>query len=90
MPGLTLKAWARVKADGTLVRGAGVTSVVANQPGLYTVTLAAALAGVGTVRLLAGGYSLLTAAAGTTALGVQFPAQGGGYTPTDFYVEIYE
>lgn len=44
IPGLNLKAWAYVKADGTLIRGLNIASVVKGSTGNYTFTFTAALA----------------------------------------------
>lgn len=36
LPGLALKAWARIAANGTLIRGSNVTSVTKGATGIYT------------------------------------------------------
>lgn len=43
IPGLNLKAWAYIKADGTLVRGFNVASVARTAQGNYTVNFTAAM-----------------------------------------------
>lgn len=42
-PGLTLKAWAYVKSDGTLLKGMNVNSASRSGAGLYTVNFTSAL-----------------------------------------------
>lgn len=43
IPGLNLKAWAYVKADGTLIRGFNVASFSRTGTGAYTITFTAAM-----------------------------------------------
>ena len=44
LPGMILRAWAFVKADGTLLRGFGVAAASNTSAGNYMLTLAAPLA----------------------------------------------
>lgn len=43
-PGLVLKAWALVAANGTLIKGFNVTSITKGGTGLYTLNITNALA----------------------------------------------
>lgn len=43
LPGLTLKAWAQVATDGTLVRGFNVSSITKGSTGSYTVNFSTAM-----------------------------------------------
>lgn len=45
IPGLNLKAWAFVRADGTLIRGMNIASVAKGVAGTYTANFTAAMAG---------------------------------------------
>lgn len=44
MPGLSLKAWAQVAANGTLLKAFNVTSITKGATGLYTLNITNALA----------------------------------------------
>lgn len=97
LPGLTLKAWAQVKTDGTLVKGSGVASVTKGVTGAYTVTLSSALAQafatcrVSCVQTNNGGISG-TASAGalTTTLIQLVTLSGATLTDMSFFLEVYE
>lgn len=43
IPGLNLKAWAYIKADGTLIRGFNIASSSKTSTGNYTITFTAAM-----------------------------------------------
>lgn len=78
LPGLNLKAWAYIKADGTLLKGFNIASTSRGGVGNYTVNFTAAMAGTDyLVRLTSaegGGRAIGRATAratGSATLGVQ-------------------
>lgn len=92
LPGLTLKAWARVTSAGVLVKGAGIASVTRPVTGIYSVTLSTAVAVVGTGRVLPLGQPVATCdlPVGSVATISLFSSAGGSPANGDFYVEFYE
>lgn len=99
LPGLTLKAWAQFKADGTLIRGFNIASVAKGGTGSYTITFTSATAtNTYTVRALgfvvaggavtqAYGWALNTR---TTAAFQLLQSVNGATTDMDSFVEVYE
>lgn len=95
IPGLNLKAWAYVKADGTLIRGMNVASVVKGGTGNYTFTFTAALSSAEYVARITterpNNYAA-TLNSRTTAgcLGVIVTANGWTATDSSVLWEFYE
>ncbi len=92
LPGLTLKAWARVTAAGVLVKSAGVASVTRPVTGIYSVTLANAVSVVASGKVLPLGQPVATCdlPIGSVATVSLFSSAGGSPANGDFYVEFYE
>lgn len=92
LPGLTLKAWARISTAGTLIKGVGVASVARPVTGVYTVNLSVPLATVGTVRVLPLTQPVATGECpiGSAATVTLYGSAGGSPANGDSYVEIYE
>ncbi len=44
LPGLTLKAWAQIAANGTLIKSSGLTSVTKGTTGVYTLNFSSNMA----------------------------------------------
>lgn len=70
IPGLNLKAWAYVKADGTLIRGLNVASFTRTGVGAYTVTFTAAMSSTDYVmRMTSQKGAMMLASMGAPATG---------------------
>lgn len=95
IPGLNLKAWAYVKADGTLIRGLNVASVVKGGTGNYTFTFTAAMASTDYVARLTTekpGMYVGSLGSKTTGgcIGVMLTANGWAATDGAGLWEFYE
>lgn len=92
LPGLTLRAWARVSSAGVLLKGVGVASVARPVTGIYTVNLSVPVAVDGTVRVLPLTQPVSTGECpiGSAATVSLYGSAGGATANGDFYVEIYE
>jgi hypothetical protein len=99
MPGLTLKAWAQVKADGTLIRNFNVTSITKGSTGGYTVNFTVAMGTstyiarvtgsplVGDTQAFPLGVHVQTRSTAALQLGL---GENGSGRDLDFFVEVYE
>ena len=100
LPGLTLKAWARVTSGGVLVSGFNIASASRSAAGQYTVNFTAAMATatyITRVTAAFGDPATWTAAdvvqrVNTKAVGsVQLRiSASGAYADADFFLEVYE
>lgn len=96
-PGLTLKAWAYVKADGTLLKGFN-TSSTRTVLGQYTVTFTAALSTTSNIAKIqancfgdsAGIYRAVRLNALTTSVNIQTFNTANTLADNDFYIEVWE
>lgn len=95
LPGMTLKAWAFVKSDGTLLRSYGVASASRGAVGQYTVTCStafAAAAAVGVANASPTASGPITANVGyssATAMAVRVQVSAAD-ADAHFYIAIYE
>lgn len=93
LPGLSLKAWARVNAAGVLIKGVGIASVTRPATGQYAVTLSSAVVVEGTLRVLSleAPFARGAVAAGATGA-VVYTLAADGITLLNgaFFVEVYE
>lgn len=95
--GLTLKAWAQVKTDGTLVKSSNVTSVTKGGTGAYQLNFTTAMATTTYMakvqympRAFAAGDGLYFSGANTTAALGYITLAGGAPADTNHYVEVWE
>ncbi len=99
LPGLTLKAWARVTSAGVLISGFNIASVVRTAAGSYTVTYTSAMATttyivrINMVESDFGVYTTLTGvrvatkAAGSVQVRL---VSNNALNDNDFFLEVYE
>lgn len=95
LPGMTLKAWAFLKSDGTLLRSFGVASAVRNAAGQYVVTCSTAFASAAAVGVAYvapfGGVNITTIVTYNSAAAIGVHVQAGGVdADAHVYVAIYE
>lgn len=95
IPGLNLKAWAYVKADGTLIRGFNIATVVKGGTGNYTFTFSAAMSSadyVGRITTERPGAYAATLSTRTTGGCLGAVVNTNGWTAIDSLVlwEFYE
>lgn len=86
IPGLNLKAWAYVKADGTLIRSLNVASVVKGSTGNYTFTFTAAMSSadyVGRITTEKPGMLVASLASRTTGGCLGIVSNMNGWTVVD-------
>jgi hypothetical protein len=96
-PGLTLKAWAQVKGDGTLIKAYNVTSITKGGTGVYTPSFTVAMATttytVDAIAEGAGGEAgPITASAGAKSVG-SFPLYvnaTGAAADRSFFLAVWE
>lgn len=96
-PGLTLKAWAHVKSDGTLLKGFNVASVSRGGVGTFTVTYTTAMSTANAmVKIQAQPFGATRNAFGSRtnqlAASVNITIYNDTSAPSDFdfYVEVWE
>ena len=100
LPGLTLKAWARVTNAGVLVSGFNIASTSRAAAGQYTVNFTAAMATntyITRVTAAFGDPGTWTAADVTQRVNAKAVGSvqlrlsaSGAYADTDFFLEVYE
>lgn len=99
LPGLSLKAWAHVASNGTLIRGFNVASSAKGGTGIYTVTFSAAMTANTfiarvTIDPLSGGGAAGSVANRTTfvtgSIGLTIYSYLAAAQDTTFFIEVYE